>query len=66
MPASATTVGGVMLKDFLRFLWKRDNDSAFVLIIGAAEYLNDHDLLEAAAYLRAVLENRKISGRNLP
>lgn len=48
-----------MIRECLRFFWRRDCDSACVLIIELAEYLDNHYLAEMSCYLKCLRENRE-------
>lgn len=48
-----------MLRDLLRFLWRRDSESASVLIIQLAEYLTIHDMRDMGEYLKSYVHNRE-------
>ena len=46
-----------VFKDFLRFVWRRDSESACILIIGLSWWLDDADCRQLADYMQALLEN---------
>jgi hypothetical protein len=48
-----------LIADFCRFCWRRTSERALIMIIGFAQYLDDRDLREMIAYLKAVKENRE-------
>lgn len=41
-----------MIRDILRFLWRRDADSACLLIIGIADHMSIKDLKSMSDYLK--------------
>lgn len=51
----------MIIKDFLKFLWKRDSDSACMVIITLAGYLNKTDARDMKLYLAAIEENLNVS-----
>jgi hypothetical protein len=57
-----------VFKDFLRFVWRRDSESACILIIGLSWWLGDADLRQMSDYLQALLDSNKsnhaIKGRD--
>jgi hypothetical protein len=44
-----------MIKDALRFLWRRDSESATILVIDLGQYLNDTDLVWAVHHYRGLI-----------
>ena len=51
-----------MFRDLLKFLCRRDSESAAVLIIHVACYMSIKDMNDMAAYLKSYAENRRVSG----
>lgn len=51
-----------MMRDILRFLWRRDSDSAMCIVIHVAEYLSQGDRLQARNYLESLHEACKPRG----
>ena len=49
-----------LLKTFLRFLWRRDPESACCVGIVLSEWLDDRYCRELADFYMAVIENRKV------
>lgn len=52
----------MLVRDCLRFLWRRDSESAFALIIDLAWDLTRKDLVDCRDYLDSVGEYRERSG----
>lgn len=48
-----------MFKDILKFLWRRDSESAAVVIIHVACYLSIKDMRDMSNYLKSYAENRE-------
>ena len=46
-----------VIKDFLRFVWRRDSESACIMIIGLSWWLDDADCGQLADYMQALREN---------
>lgn len=46
-----------VFKDFLRFVWRRDSESACIMIIGLSWWLDDADCRQLADYMQALREN---------
>jgi len=51
-----------MIRNLLRFLWRRDSESACILMIGLAEYLSQRDAGEMAEYLTTLRDVREKQG----
>lgn len=49
----------LVFKDFCRFLWMRDSESACILIIGVSWWLCDSDIRQLRDYLQALLDSNK-------
>lgn len=48
-----------MIRDLLKFLYRRDSESAAVLIIHVACYLSIKDMHDMSNYLKSYAENRE-------
>ena len=51
----------MMLFDLLKFLWRRDSESATLMIIHIAQDLTIRDMNDMAEYLASYAENRRLS-----
>lgn len=51
-----------MIRDLLKFLWRRDSESASLVIIHVACYMSIKDMGDMAEYLKSYAENRRASG----
>ena len=51
-----------MIRDVLRFLWKRDSNSAVIVLIVISEFMTQRDLLQCRDYLESLHEARKPRG----
>lgn len=47
------------LRDFIRYLWKRDSDSAQIVCINVMYDMDDRGLRDMAQCFEAVLEQRR-------
>lgn len=53
-----------VLRDFLRFAWRRDSESACILIIGLSWWLDDADCRQLADYMTALMENMAFTNKS--
>ena len=55
----AVTLTESVMKWILRWLWRKDSESASCVCIDLADTMSDKDLREMSDYFRAVIENRE-------
>lgn len=49
----------ILIKDFVRFLRRRDSESMSCLMIGGAQWLTDRDMRDLRDYFAGLLEYRE-------